>query len=293
MKTFFKRRAQSLTGKSHTSRVPQPFVIKPTHGRFWWSLHELWAYRELFYFLTWRDIKVRYKQTVIGVAWVLLQPLLLMVVFSLFFGLVVKIPSDNLPYPIFYFTALLPWNFFAQGLSQASNSVVASSNLITKIYFPRLIIPLSAVLMGLVDFALGFIVLIGMMIYYAIAPTWDVLWLPIFLLLALVTALGAGLWLSALNVQYRDVRNVIPLLTQLWLYASPVIYPSSLLGRKWGLLLGLNPMTGVIEGFRWALLGKGNPPGLMFAISSVVALSLLLSGFLYFRRMERTFADVV
>ena len=268
--------------------------IEPSKGWLSLNLRDVWEYRDLFYFLTWRDVKVRYKQTAIGAAWAIIQPFFTMVVFSLFFGQLAKIPSEGVPYPIFSYTALLPWTFFANAMGQASNSLVGSANLISKVYFPRLLIPLSAVLTGVVDFALAFVVLIGMMVYYGIYPTWQVLWLPAFLLLAFITALGVGLWLSALNVQYRDVRYTIPFLTQLWLFATPVIYPSSLLhGSKWALLLGLNPMSGVIEGFRWALLGTGSAPAGIFWVSVVAALVLLVTGLIYFRHMERTFADVV
>jgi lipopolysaccharide transport system permease protein len=283
----------ALKGKRPSTAGVPTLIIRPTEGWAWLNLRELWQYHDLFYFLAWRDIKVRYKQTAIGVAWAILQPLSMMVIFSLFFGLVIKIPSDGKPYPIFYFTALLPWTCFANGMNQASNSLVNSANLISKIYFPRLIIPLSAVLTGVIDFALAFIVLVGMMVYYGVHPTWNALWLPAFLLLALVTALGVGLWLSALNVEYRDVRYMVPLLSQLWLFASPVMYSSSLFHGKWRLLLELNPMTGVIDGFRWALLGTESAPGTMFGISVAAALTLLLTSALYFRRMERSFADVV
>jgi len=267
--------------------------IAPSTGLGFPSLRELWMSREIIYFLTWRDVKVRYKQTVIGAAWAILQPVLTMIVFSLFFGRLAGIPSEGIPYPIFSYCGLLPWTLFAQGLSQASNSLVGGANLITKIYFPRSIIPLSAVLVGLVDFVLAFLVLVAMMVYYRIFPGVNVIWLPGFLLLSLITSLGVGLWLSALNVQYRDVRYTVPFLTQIWMFATPVIYPSSLLHGSWRVLLGLNPMTAVVEGFRWTLLGVGRPPGAMCAVSSLVAMALLVSGALYFRRVERTFADVV
>lgn len=257
------------------------------------SLKELWASRELIYFLTWRDVKVRYKQTMIGAAWAVFQPMLMMVVFSLFFGKLAGIPSEGIPYPIFSYCGLLPWAFFAQGLSQASNSLVGSAHLITKVYFPRSIIPLSAVLVGLMDFALAFLVLVAMMVYYGISPGVNVIWLPGFLLLALITSLGTGLWLSALNVKYRDVRYTIPFLIQIGMFATPVIYPSTLLHGSWRVLLGLNPMTAVVEGFRWTLLRVGRPPGAMLGVSVLVALALLVSGALYFRKVERTLADVV
>jgi lipopolysaccharide transport system permease protein len=257
------------------------------------KLHELWEYRELLYFLTWRDIKVRYKQTALGAAWAIIQPFMTMVVFSLFFGQLAKIPSDGIPYPIFSYAALVPWTFFANGLNQSSNSLVGSANLIKKVYFPRLVVPFSSVISGVVDFILAFLVLVGMMLFYGILPTLNVLWLPLLLLLALVTALGVGLWLSALNVQFRDVRYVMPFLTQFWLFATPIAYPSSLLSEPWRTLYGLNPMVGVVEGFRWALLGTDTAPGAMIVASTLAALVLLIGGVFYFRRMEKTFADVV
>jgi lipopolysaccharide transport system permease protein len=267
--------------------------IRPSRGWVALNLRELWEYRELLWFLVWRDVKVRYKQTVLGAGWAILQPVATMVVFSLFFGRLAGMPSDGLPYPIFSFAGLVPWTFFSQGLSQSANSLVGSHNLITKVYFPRLAIPISTVLAGLVDFALSFLVLLVMMFAYGIVPGPEVLALAPLLLLALVTALGAGLWLSALNVQFRDVRYIVPFLTQLWLFLTPIAYPSSLLGEPWRTVYGLNPMAGVVEGFRWALLGTGEPPGAMLAASVLAALALLASGALYFRRTERTFADVI
>lgn len=267
-------------------------VIEPSSGWGALKIAELWEYRELLYFLVWRDVKVRYKQTVLGGAWAVIQPFATMVVFSIFFGKLGKIPSDGIPYPIFAFTALLPWTFFVNGLSQSSNSLVGSANLITKVYFPRLMMPLAGVLAGLLDFAIAFLVLLGMMVFYEVQPTARIILLPLFLLLALVSALGAGLWLSALNVQYRDIRYVVPFLTQFWLFATPIAYPSSLLSEPWRTLYGLNPMVGVVEGFRWVLLDS-YPPGPMLAVSIGAALLLLFSGFFYFRQMEKTFADVV
>jgi lipopolysaccharide transport system permease protein len=267
-------------------------VIEPSQGWVALKLRELWEYRELLYFLIWRDIKVRYKQTAFGAVWAIIQPFFTMVVFSIFFGRLAKIPSEGIPYPIFSYTALLPWTFFANGMSQASNSLVGSANLITKVYFPRLVVPLSNVLAGLLDFAIAFVVLLGMMLFYGVRPTVAVVWLPLFLLLALITALGVGLWLSALNVQYRDVRYAVPFLTQFWLFATPIAYPSSLLFEPWHTLYGLNPMASVVEGFRWALLDS-SPPGLMLGLSALVTVFLLVSGTYYFRRMEKTFADVV
>ena len=278
---------------------PPTVRIRPARGWVRLNLAELWAYRELLFFLTWRDVKVRYKQTALGVAWVVLQPLLTMVIFSLFFGRLAKVPSDGVPYTLFAFTGLVPWTFFAYGLGQSSNSLVGSANLITKVYFPRLAIPISTVASGLVDLALGMLVLIGMMACFiaggesAIIPTWRVLLVPTFLLLALVTSLGVGLWLSALNVQYRDVRYAVPFLTQVWMFATPIAYPSTLLSEPWRTLFGLNPMTGVVEGMRWALLGTNTAPGPAVGVSAMAALALLVSGAYWFRRMEKTFADVV
>ena len=267
--------------------------IVPSRGWVSLKLDELWAYRELVYFLTWRDIKVRYKQTALGAAWAIIQPFFTMVVFSIFLGRLAKVPSDGMPYPVFAFAALVPWGFFANGLTQSSDSLVGSANLLRKVYFPRLAIPLSSILSGVVDFTIAFAVLFGMMLYYGISPSARILWLPLFLLLALSTALGVGLWLSALNVQYRDVKYTVPFLVQVWMFATPVAYPSSLLSEPWRTVYGLNPMAGVVEGFRWALLGSSAAPGPMIAISSAAALVLLVSGAFYFRRMEKTFADVV
>jgi lipopolysaccharide transport system permease protein len=267
--------------------------IKPSKGWVSLKLGELWQYRELLYFLIWRDIKVRYKQTALGAAWAIIQPVMTMVVFSLFFGKLGKIPSDGIPYPIFSYAALVPWTFFANGLTQSSNSLVGSANLITKVYFPRLAIPIATVLSGALDFLLALSVLFAMMLYYRVAPTFTALWLPLFLLLAVVTSLGVGLWLSALNVEFRDVRYVVPFLTQFWLFATPIAYPSSLLSEPWRTVYGLNPMVGVVEGFRWALLGANAAPGPIIAASSLASVLILISGAFYFRRMERTFADVV
>lgn len=278
---------------SATADAPRVLHIRPSSGWLSLNLRELWEYRELLYFLIWRDIKVRYKQTMLGASWAIMQPFFTMVVFSLFFGRMAKIPSDGVPYPIFSFAALVPWTFFAHALSQSSNSLVGSANLIKKVYFPRLVVPLSSVLSGIVDFILAFIVLLGMMLYYGILPTANVLALPLFFILALITSLGVGLWLSALNVEYRDVRYVVPFLVQFWLFSTPIAYPSSLLQEPWRTLYGINPMVGVVEGFRWALLGTDTAPGPMMAISALAALVLLISGAFYFRRMEKTFADIV
>ena len=275
------------------SKTKPATIIRPSRGWISLKLGELWDYRELLLFLAWRDISVRYKQTVLGAAWAIIQPFFAMIVFSLFFGRLAQIPSDGVPYPIFSYTALLPWQYFATTLAGSGDSLVASANLLSKVYFPRLVIPLASVLPPLVDFAIAFVVLIGMMLFYGIVPTWQIVWLPFFMLLALVTSLGAGLWLSAMNVQYRDIRYTIPFITQFWMFASPVVYPSSLIPEQWRPLYGLNPMAGVIEGFRWALLGTETAPGPMIIVSIFVALGLLVSGAFYFRRMEKTFADVV
>jgi len=257
------------------------------------DLRDLWLHRDLFYFLVSRDLKIRYKQTVLGAAWAILQPLLTMVVFTLFFGKLAKIPSDGIPYPIFTFCALLPWQLFAHALTESSNSLVGNQNLITKVYFPRLVVPIAAVLGGLVDFAVAFAILLVMMFYYGVVPGWAIVTLPGFILLAVMTALGVGLWLSALNVKYRDVRYTITFLVQFWLFATPVAYPSSIVPAKWRALYGLNPMAGVVEGFRWALLGKTEAPGAMLWVSVAVVILILVGGLYYFRRMEQEFADVV
>jgi lipopolysaccharide transport system permease protein len=257
------------------------------------NFREMWVYRELLYFLIWRDIKVRYKQTVLGVAWAILQPLLTMVIFSLVFGRMAKIPSDGIPYPVFALAGLVPWLFFANGLNQSSNSLVSNANLITKVYFPRMHIPVASVLSGLVDFFLSGIMLAVMMVIFRIKPNVHMLWLPAFLLLGVVTSLGVGLWLSAMNVKFRDIRYVVPFLVQFWFFATPVVYSSTLLTKPWAkMLYGANPMTGVVEGFRWAMFDK-TPPGPMLAVSALVTVVILVSGAYYFRRTERTFADVV
>ena len=270
-----------------------PLRVAPSRRYFFVSLRELWAYRELLYFFVWRDVKIRYKQTAIGAAWALLQPFLTMLVFSLIFGRLAKLPTNGLPYPVFYYCALLPWNYFATGLQNATNVMVEQQRLITKIYFPRLVLPVSAVLSGLIDFAIAFSLLIVMMIYYHIAPRTALLLLPIFLLLAVLTALGFGLWLSALNAIYRDVRYVVPFLVQFWMFVSPVAYSTSLVPERWRWIYGLNPMAGVIEGFRWALTGHGLAPGPLLAASACGVVLVLLGGLLYFGSIERTVADIV
>jgi len=268
--------------------------LEPSNGWVALKLDELWEYRELLFFLTWRDITVRYKQTVLGVTWAIIQPFMTMIVFTLFFGNLAQIPSDGIPYPIFSYAALVPWGFFAAGLASSSNSLIGSSNLIKKVYFPRLIIPISAVFSGIIDFLLAFILLILMMLYFGISLTVNIIFLPLFLLLAFITALGVGLWMSAMNVQFRDVRYVIPFITQFWLFATPIAYPSSLIENELlRTLYGINPMVGVIEGFRWALLGVDTAPGPILIVSFIAAIVLFVSGLFYFRRMEKTFADVV
>jgi lipopolysaccharide transport system permease protein len=267
--------------------------IAPSKGWVSLRLDELWAYRELLLFFVWRDLKVRYKQTVLGALWAIIQPFLTMVIFTVFFGRLAQVPSDGLPYPLFSFAALVPWTFFANALTQASNSLVLNANMLKKIYFPRPTVPIATVLAGVVDFMLAFLVLLGMMAFYGLAPTINALWLPFFLLLALSTSLGVGLWLSALNVQFRDVRYIVPFLTQAWLFATPIAYPSSLVPENLQPFYALNPMVGVVEGFRWALLGTDTYPGPMIIVSSLVSLFLLVSGFIYFRRMEKSFADIV
>jgi len=269
-------------------------VLRITPPSRWWVVpfDELWAYRGLLYFFVWRDIKIRYKQTAIGAAWAILQPLLTMLVFTLFFGRLAHIPSGGLPYPIFYYSALLPWMYFAAALQNSTSTIVENQRLVTKVYFPRLALPLSSILSGLVDFGISFLMFIAMMVYYRIRPTAAILWLPLFLLLAILTAFGVGLWLSALNAIYRDVRYVVPFLVQFWMFASPVAYPSSLVPEKWRWLYGLNPMAGVIEGFRWSLAG-GEAPGRLIFVSAGVVIVILLGGLAYFQKMETTIADVV
>ena len=268
-------------------------LIEPSRGWVSLKLGELWDYRELLLFLVWRDIKVRYKQTVLGAAWAVIQPFFTMVVFSVFFGRLAKMPSDGIPYPMFAFAALVPWSFFASGLSQSSDSLVGSANLIKKVYFPRLAIPIATVLAGVVDFVIAFGVLLILMMYFGVRPGIHVLWLPVLFLLAFVTALGVGLWLAALNLQFRDVKYTVPFLVQLWMFATPIAYPSSLLQEPWRSVYALNPMVGVVEGFRWALLGTKTAPGPMVLVSAAMALAMLAGGAYYFRRMEKNFADLV
>ena len=275
------------------SDARRAFRIERSRGWVSLRLSELWRYRELVYFLTWRDVKVRYKQTILGAAWALLQPFLTMLVFSVVFGRLAQVPSDGVPYPLFTLAALVPWTFFSNALTQSSNSLVGNANLITKVYFPRLIVPTATVLSGVIDFVLAFFLLLAMMAYYDVTPAVTVLWIPLFLTLVVAVSLGAGLWLSAMNVQFRDVRYTVPFLTQFWLFATPIAYPSSMLHAPWRTLFGINPMVGAVEGFRWAMLGASAAPLAVVAMSTATAVAVLVSGALYFRRMERTFADIV
>jgi lipopolysaccharide transport system permease protein len=278
-----------------TEEVPQPPVvrIRPSAGWRALDLGDLWRYHELLWFLAVRDIKLRYKQTALGVAWAVLQPLLTMAIFTMFFGILARVPSDGVPYPLFVLAALLPWQLFAYALTQSSNSLVAEQRLITKVYFPRLLVPLASVLAGLADFAVALVLVLGMIAYYEVPLSWNLLAVPLLVLFALATALAVGLWLAALNVQYRDVKYTIPFLTQVWMFATPVAYPSSLVPEAYRPLYGLNPLAGVVEGFRWALLDLGTPPTALMAVSALTVAALLVGGMFYFRRLERSFADVI
>jgi lipopolysaccharide transport system permease protein len=267
--------------------------IDPTHDRLGLQLYELWPYRELLYFLIWRDVKVRYKQTLIGSAWAIIQPVMTMIVFTLVFARLANVPSDGVPYPVFSFAALVPWNFFAGALQRCTSSLVGQSHLILKVYFPRVILPLAATASGLVDFALAFVVLTGMVIWFGIVPSWGLLALPFFLLLVLITAIAVGLWLSALNVRYRDIGHAVPFLIQLWMFASPIAYPVNLVPERWRLLYSINPIVGVVEGFRWALAGGKSPDLRAILLSSLVVMTILVGGLIYYNKVERTFADVV
>lgn len=284
-----------MSATNQTVVVTEPPVLRIAPPLGWWEVdfHELWQFRELIYFFVWRDIKVRYKQTAIGAAWAILQPALTMIVFALFFGKLAHMPTEGLPILIFYYSGLLPWMYFSNSLTNATNTIVQNQNLITKVYFPRLALPVSSVLSGLVDFAIGCLLLVPLMAYYRVRPGLPLLLLPVFLLLTVLMALGAGLWLSAMNAIYRDVRYVVPFLVQFWLFASPVAYASSIVPAKWRWLYGLNPMAGVIEGFRWSLTGQGDPPGRMIIVSVLVVLVVLATGLFYFQKMESTVADVV
>jgi lipopolysaccharide transport system permease protein len=284
----------AVTESAGSPTIPVDFliVIQPERGWVGFDLGEVWRYRELLYFLAWRDIKLRYRQTLLGAAWAVIQPLLAMVVFTLFFGKLAQMPSDGVPYAIFSYCALVPWTYFANALSSAGNSLVGSANLISKVYFPRLIVPGASVLAGTLDFGIAFSVLLGMMLYYGIAPSWGILLVPVLFLLTMGTALGVGTWLSALNVEYRDVRYVIPFMIQLWMFATPIVYPLSLVPERYRLLVALNPMAGIIEGYRAALLGRPFQWSAL-AMSAALCVLLLLAGVFYFRTVERTFADVI
>lgn len=292
---FGKRRTKRLSPRRKNPAEDRTvdFVIKPSSGWVSLKLKDLWEYRELLYFLTWKDIKVRYKQTILGITWAILQPFFTMVIFSLFFGRLAGVPSDDIPYPIFSYSGMVVWLLFANGVTQASNSMVEAANTIKKVYFPRLVIPISSILSGVVDFFLAFVVLIGMMAFYNIWPGLEVLWLPLFLLLAIVTALGVSFWFSAMNVMFRDIRYTIPFIIQAWLFATPIAYSSSMLEGTWRTVYGINPMAGVVDGFRWALLGVETRPGPMVAVSACVSIFVLISGLYFFKRMEKTFADVI
>lgn len=282
-----------MSEQTTLARNTEITIIKPPQGWVRIGLKELWRYRELVFYLVWRDIKVRYKQTFLGAAWAVIQPFMTMIVFAIFFGELAGIPTDDIPYPIFSYTALLPWQLLETGINKSGNSLVAGRNLLTKVYFPRLAIPLAPVVAALVDFLLAFTVLIGMMFYYDYSPTRAIWTLPLFLLLTMATALGAGLWLSAMNVKYRDVGYIIGFISRMWFFLTPITYAASIVPERFQLLYSLNPMVGVVEGFRWALLGVGDPPSLLIGVAVGIALVMLVSGAFYFRRMERTFADVV
>jgi lipopolysaccharide transport system permease protein len=276
-----------------TSAPPELVVITPPRGWSTLDLGDLWAHRDLVYFLAWRDVKVRYAQASIGVAWAVVQPLLMMVVFSIFLGKLAKVPSDGIPYPVFAFSGLLPWTYFSNATTSATESLVSSSNMVSKVYFPRLAVPLGALLSWLPDLLIAPVVLVVMMLGFGLAPAWTTVLLPVFALYALLAAASVSVWMSALNVAYRDVRYAVPFILQLWLFATPVVYPASLVPQRYRALLGLNPMAGVVEGFRWGLLGRGDPPWSLMAVSAAVAVALLVGGLYYFRRVEHGFADVI
>jgi lipopolysaccharide transport system permease protein len=282
-----------MTKAIQFARQPETIYIKPSVGLAALNLRDLWTYRELVYFMIWRDIKVRYKQTLLGAAWAVIQPVLTMLVFNFVFGTIAKVPTEGIPYPIFSYTALLPWGLFTAALNNGSRSLTANQNMVTKIYFPRLVLPLASVLGGVVDFGVAFLVLIALMVYYKVTPTAAIWTLPLFLVLTVITALGVALWLSAINVQYRDVNYVLPFLTQFWLFLTPVAYSAKVISAKWQIAYSLNPMAGVVNGFRWALLGTNTGPGLYMAISIGISVIVLIGGLFYFRSMERTFADTI
>lgn len=272
---------------------PDKIIIKPSSKYIYIPVRELYQYKDLLYFLVWRDIKVRYKQTVLGVVWVILQPLISMIIFSIIFGRLAHLPSEGIPYPVFTYSALLSWQLFAYSLTQSSESLVSNEKLITKVYFPRILIPLTPIFSGLFDFLISIAVFSLIMLYYKITPSLDLIYLPFFILLAISTALGIGLWFTALNVRFRDVRYTIPFLTQAWLYLTPVAYSSSLIPKKWLYLYHLNPMVGVVDGFRWVLLNKAAPPFSMLVFSFIISIVFLISGLFYFQKMESEFADII
>ncbi|MEA3351514.1 MAG: ABC transporter permease [Chloroflexota bacterium] len=284
-----------MTETSLVKSDSDTIILRPSHGWSALNLGDLWHYRELIFFLTWRDLKVRYKQTVLGVAWAVIRPVVTMVIYALIFGGLANLDSEGVPYPIFTYVALLPWQLFSKAMNDAGRSMVSNRNMVTKIYFPRLVIPISTILSGLMDFMVAFVILIGMMMYYHIPATSSLLYLPLFLLLTLITALGVGLWFSAMNVYYRDVGYVLPFLTEVWKYITPVAYSAQYITGKWKIVYALNPMAGVVQGFRWALLGIELDSSALttMLISALVAVIVLISGLFYFRRMERSFADMV
>lgn len=286
------RRRTEPSAQAADHAEPPLTVIRPTSGWARLRLDEFWEFRELVFFFIWRDVKVRYKQTVLGAAWAIIQPLFTMAIFSVFFGRLANVPSDGLPYPLFALAGLVPWLFFMNGLSHGANSLVENEKLIKKVFFPRMIVPVASVLAGLVDFAVASSLLVPAMIYYGIAPGPEIVFLPFFILLGAVAAMGVALWLSALNVQFRDVRYVVPFLSQVWMFATPIAYPTSLLNESWQLVYALNPMVGVVDGVRWTLLGSGEAQWGVFAVSTVVAAALLVGGAFFFRRVERSFADI-
>jgi lipopolysaccharide transport system permease protein len=293
MSEAMNNRTEPTTRSFPVEAPAPPILIRPSRGLAALKLQDLWEYRELIYFLVWRDIKVRYKQTVIGATWVILQPLLTMMVFTVIFGVFVRVPSEGLPYSLFVYTALVPWSYFSQAVSRGAGSLVASTNLIGKVYFPRLVIPIGSVITPIVDFMLSFLILLCLAAWFHIKPTWAIITLPLFFLFTVVTALAVSIWFSALNVRYRDVGHTIPFIIQFWMYASPVVYPISIIPAKWRLIYSINPLVGVIEGFRWALLGKESPNFWAMGISAATVLAILIGGIVYFKRMERTFADVI
>lgn len=282
-----------MTSRAHVDDTCKIAYIRPSRGVYDLDLGEVWQYRELLYFLVWREIKVRYKQSVIGAGWAIIQPVFTVLIFTAIFGVFAKIPSDGLPYPLFAFSAILPWTFFSEAVRRSSVGLVADSELVRKIYFPRLIIPFSMVTAPLVDFMISFVVFLGLMIFYGIAPSWNMLFLPVLLFNAMMLALAVGLWLGPLNVRFRDIMHTIPFMIQIWMYASPIIYPLSMIPEQWRTLYSLNPMVGVIEGFRWALAGKESPDFVSIGLSAILIVLLLLGGLVFFKKHEQTFADVI